>query len=125
MRLTIIVLITVLVVGTIVISFGYLTNQNYVQIIEKSDPYEKLQNYKEELEKINQYNQQLLSELESKMTNSDDVNLEQLNQEIEVLKRVINDNKAELEQVIKKLSTTESKPYYHLISASLFWNICI
>ena len=109
MRLTIIVLITILVIGTIVISFGYLTNQNYVQIIEKSDPYEKLQNYKEELEKINQYNQQLLSELEAKMANSD-VHLEQLNQEIEVLKRVINDNKAELEQVIKKLSTTESKP---------------
>ena len=94
----------------IVISFGYLTNQSYVQIIEKSDPYEKLQNYKEELEKINQYNQQLLSELEAKMANSDDVHLEQLKQEIEVLKRVINDNKAELEQVIKKLSTTESKP---------------
>jgi len=109
MRLTIVVLITVLVIGTIVISFGYLTNQNYIQIIEKSNTYEKLQNYKEELEKINQYNQQLLSELESKMANSD-VHLEQLNQEIEVLKRVINDNKAELEQVIKKLSTTESKP---------------
>jgi len=109
MRLTIIVLITVLIIGTIVISFGYLTNQNYVQIIEKSNPYEKLQNYKEELEKINQYNQQLLSELEAKMANSD-VHLEQLNQEIEVLKRVINDNKAELEQVIKKLSTIESKP---------------
>src|SRR3989338_4280109 len=109
MRLPIIVLITVLVIGTVVISFGYLTNQNYIQIIEKSDPYDKLQNYKEELEKINQYNQQLLSELESKMANSG-VHLEQLNQEIEVLKRVINDNKAELEQVVKKLSTTESKP---------------
>ena len=109
MRLSIIVLIAVLVIGTVVISFGYLTNQNYVQIIEKSNPYEKLQNYKEELEKINQYNQQLLSELEAKMANSD-VHLEQLNQEIEVLKRVINDNKVELEQVIKKLSTTESKP---------------
>ena len=109
MRLAIIVLIAVLVIGTIVISFGYLTNQNYVQIIEKSNPYEKLQNYKEELEKINQYNQQLLSELEAKVANSD-IHLEQLNQEIEVLKRVINDNKAELEQVIKKLSTTESKP---------------
>ena len=108
MRLTIIVLIAVLVIGTVVISFGSLTNQNYVQIIEKSNPYEKLQNYKE-LEKINQYNQQLLSELEAKVANSD-VHLEQLNQEIEVLKRVINDNKAELEQVVKKLSTTESKP---------------
>ena len=109
MRLTIIVLIAVLVIGTVVISFGYLTNQNYVQIIEKSNPYEKLQNYKQELEKINQYNQQLLSELEAKVANSD-VHLEQLTQEIDVLKRVINDNKAELEQVIKKLSTTESKP---------------
>ena len=110
MRLTIIVLIIVLVVGTIVIFFGYITNQNYIQIIEESNPYEKLQNYKDELEKINQYNQQLLSELEDKVNNSDDAHLEQLNQEIKVLKRVISDNKAELEQVIKKLSTTESKP---------------
>ncbi|MBI5859401.1 MAG: hypothetical protein HZB73_01450 [Nitrosarchaeum sp.] len=110
MKLTIIVLITILVIGTIVIFFGYLTNQHYIQIIEKSNPYEKLQNYKEELEKINQHNQQLLSELEGKMVNSDDVHLEQLNQEIKVLKRVINDNKVELEQVIKKLSTLESKP---------------
>lgn len=110
MKLTIIVLIIVLVVGTIVISFGYITNQNYTQIIEESNPYEKLQNYKNELEKINQYNQQLLSELEDKVRNSDDGHLGQLNQEIEVLKRVISDNKAELEQVIKKLSMTESKP---------------
>ena len=110
MRLTIIVLITILAIGTTVISFGYLTNQQYVQIIEKSNPYEKLQNYKEELEKINQHNQQLLSELESKITNSTDIHLEQLNQEIKVLKRVINDNKVELEQVIKKLSKMESKP---------------
>ena len=110
MRLTIIILIAVLTIGTIVISFGYFTNQKYIQIIEKSDPYEKLQNYKEELEKINQYNQQLLSELETKIAKSSDTNLEQLNQEIEVLKRVINDNKMELEQVIKKLSTMESKP---------------
>lgn len=110
MRLTIIILIAVLVIGTTVISFGYLTNQKHVPIIEKSDPYKKLQNYKEELEKINQHNQQLLSELETKITKSGGANLEQLNQEIEVLKRVINDNKAELEQVIEKLSTIESKP---------------
>ena len=110
MKLTIIVLITILIIGAIVISFGYLTNQKYVQIIEESNTYKKLQNYKGELEKINQYNQQLLSELETKIANSDDSHLEQLNKEIEVIKRVISDNKAELEQVIKKLSTTESKP---------------
>jgi hypothetical protein len=50
-------LIAILVIGTTVISFGYFINQKHVPIIEKSDPYEKLQNYKEELEKINQYNQ--------------------------------------------------------------------
>lgn len=110
MRLSVIVLITILAIGTTVISFGYITNQQYVQVIEKSDPYEKLQNYKEELEKINLHNQQLLSELEDKMANSDDVNLEQLNQEIKVLKRVINDNKIELEQVMMKLATMEPKP---------------
>jgi len=110
MRLTLIVMIAVLSVGAIVISFGYITSQNHTQIIDQSDPYEKLQNYKEELEKINQYNQKLLSELEDKMTNSDNSSLEQLNQEIAVLKRVISDNKMELEQVIKKLSTMNFQP---------------
>lgn len=110
MRLTIIVLIIILVIGTVVISFGYLTNQKYIQTIEKSTSYEKLQNYKEELEKINQHNLQLLSELEGKITNSSDTHLEQLTQEIQVLKRIINDNKAELEQVVTKLSAMESKP---------------
>lgn len=110
MRLSIIVMIAVLAVGSIVIFFGYITNQNSPETLEQSDPYEKLQIYKEELEKINQYNQQLLLELEDKLINSDNSSLNQLNQEISVLKRVINDNKVELEQVIKKLSTMNSPP---------------
>lgn len=109
MRLSIIVMIAVLVVGSIVIFFGYMTNQTS-ETIERSDPYQKLQTYKEELEKINQYNQKLLLELEDKLINSDNSSLNQLNQEISVLKRVINDNKLELEQVIKKLSTMNSPP---------------
>lgn len=110
MRLSIIVMIAVLAIGSIVISFGYITNQNSSETIEQSNPYEKLQTYKEELEKINQYNQKLLLELEDKLINSDNSSLNQLNQEISVLKRVINDNKLELEQVIKKLSTMNSSP---------------
>ncbi len=109
MRLFIIVIIVVLVVGTIVISFGYIANQDNPKNIVKSDPYEKLQNYKE-LEKINQYSQKLLSELEDKLIHSDNSSLAQLNQEISVLKRVINDNKLELEQVMTKLSTMNSQP---------------
>jgi len=110
MRLSIIVMIAALVVGSIVVFFGYLTNQNSPEITDQSDPYEKLQTYKEELEKINQYNQQLLLELEDKLINSDNSSLNQLHREITVLKRVIDDNKMELEQVIKKLSTMNSPP---------------
>ena len=50
MRLSIAVLITAIAIGSIVILVG-LTNQEYVEI---SDQYKKLENYKIELEKINQ-----------------------------------------------------------------------
>lgn len=109
LRLSIIILIAVVAIGGSVIVYGFMINQeNY--IIEQMTPYEKLQNYKEKLERINQYNQKTLSDLEQKITNSDNANLEQLNDEINVLKRVINDNKAELEQIIQKLSKMESNP---------------
>lgn len=111
MRSSIIVLISVLVVGSIIISLGFLTNQEYVEIPELSNQYENLEKYKNELEKINQYNQQILKELEDQFKNSDDIHLEQLNEEIEVIKRVINENKEELEQVIIKLSKIESEPW--------------
>ena len=42
--------------------------------------------------------------------NSDDVNINQINNEIEVLKQVINENKSELEQIITKLSEIEKDP---------------
>ena len=109
MRLTIIVLIVVLTIGGSVISFGFLTNQEN-SVVENATPYEKLQTYKEELEKINQYNQKILDEVEQKITESDDVNLEQLREEIKVLKQVIVDNNVELEQVIQRLSSMESSP---------------
>jgi len=110
MRLSIIVLILALTVGSIVISLGILTNQEIVDVPEITTQYEKLEQYKNELEKINLYNQQVLEDLEDQITNSSDIHLEQINEEIEVIKRVINDNKAELEQVIQKLSQIESKP---------------
>jgi len=110
LRLSIIVLVAVLVVGGIVIYLGFLTNQKYVDVPEISDQYEKLENYKTELEKINQYNQQVLKNLEGEIKNSDDVHLEQINEEIAVIRKVIDENAAELEQVIKKLSQIESDP---------------
>ena len=110
MRSSVIVLISVLIVGSIVISLGFFTNQKYVEIPEIPNQYENLEKYKNELEKINQYNQQVLEDLEEQFKNSDDVHLDQINEEIEVIKRVINENKEELEQVIQKLSKMESKP---------------
>ncbi|MFB5623493.1 MAG: hypothetical protein ACE5RP_01050 [Nitrosopumilus sp.] len=110
MRLTIIVLIAVLSIGSIVISLGFLTSQEYIDVPEISNQYEKLEKYKNELEKINQHNQQVLKDLEEQIKNSDDVHLDQINEEIKVIKRVIEENKAELEQVITKLSQMESNP---------------
>ena len=107
MRSSIIVLLGVLVVGSIVISIGFVTNQ---EIIEISDPYEKLEKYKIELEKINQLNLEMLKELELQIKNSDNIHLEQLTDEIEVINQVITENSAELEQVIQKLSQIKFEP---------------
>lgn len=107
MRSSIIVLLGVLVVGSIVISIGFVTNQ---EIIEISDPYEKLEKYKIELEKINQSNLEMLKELELQIQNSDNIHLEQLTDEIEVINQVITENGVELEQVIQKLSQIKFEP---------------
>ena len=110
MRLSIIALIAVLVIGSIVISLGFITNQGNQTQVEYSDDlqsfnqYDKLERYKVELEKINQYNRQVLHDLEEQIKNSDDVHLNQLKEEIKIIKQVIDENKAELEQVIQKLS---------------------
>ena len=124
MRLTIIILIAVLTIGSIVISLGFLTSQEYIDVPEITSQYEKLELYKNDLEKINQQNQKILNDLEkinqqnqkilndleSQIKNSDDVNLEKINEEINVIKQVIEENTAELEQVITKLSQMETEP---------------
>ena len=110
MRLSLVVLIAVLVVGSIVISVGFLINQEYVEISPISNQYEKLEKYKNELEKINQYNQQILTDLENQIKNSNDTRLDQISEEIATINRVINENKLELEQVIQKLSQIQSDP---------------
>lgn len=110
MRLTIIILIAVLSMGSIVISLGFLTSEKYIDVPEITSQYEKLETYKNELEKINQQNQKILNELEDQIKNSDDIHLDQINKEINVIKQVIEENTAELEQVVTKLSQMESKP---------------
>ena len=110
LRLTIIILIAVLVIGSIIITTGFISNSKYVEIPNISNQYENLQKYKNELEKINQYNQEILKNLEFEIKNSDDVNISQINNEIDVINRVINENKLELEQIITKLSQIESNP---------------
>ena len=107
LRLTIIILIIVLTVGSIIITTGFISNSKYVEIPNVSNQYENLLKYKNELEKINQYNQEILKNLEYEIKNSDDVNISQINDEINVINRVINENKLELEQIITKLSQLE------------------
>jgi len=110
LRLSIVVLLAVLIVGSIVISLGFISNQEIVDVPEISNQYESLEKYKIELEKINQDYQEVLEDLQSQIENSDNEHLEQIKEEIEVINQVINTNKAELEQVIQKLSEIESKP---------------
>ena len=110
LRLTIVVLIIVLIAGGIIITTGFISNSKYVEFPQVSNQYENLEKYKNELEKINQYNQEILKDLEYQIKNSDDVNVAQINNEINVIKRVINENKLELEQIISKLSLIESNP---------------
>ena len=98
-----------MVIGISIISIGYLTNQPTDEIAINLTPHERLENYREELEKINQYNQQLLNDLERQIVNSDDKHLEQLKKEIIILKQVIDDNKKELEKVIERLSEMEEQ----------------
>lgn len=101
----------VVVGGSIFAALGYFTNQDLgdiAEIPEIKSQYEKLESYKMELEKINQNNQKILTDLEGQIANSGDVNLAQINEEIQVIKRVINENKRELEQVIEKLSEMKS-----------------
>ena len=109
MRLSIIVLASVLVIGGAVILLGFLANQGSVDVPEISNQYANLEKYKTELEKLNNSNQEILKNLEEQIKNSDDVHLEQIKQEIEVVKRVISENKAELEDVIKRLSEMNSE----------------
>jgi predicted PurR-regulated permease PerM len=109
-RLTITILIIVLSVGSIIITTGFISNSKYVDISEISNQYENLLKYKNELEKINQFNHEILKNLEYEIKNSDDVNISQINNEIDVINRVINENKLELEQIITKLSQIELNP---------------
>lgn len=110
MRLIIIIFIAVLSIGSVVIALGFLTTPEYLDVPEISSQYEKLDIYKNDLEKINQQNQKILNDLEDQIKNSNDVHLDQINDEIKVIKRVIEENKAELEKVITKLSQMESEP---------------
>ena len=107
LRLTIIILIIALIVGSIIITTGFISNSKYVEIPNITNQYENLLKYKNELEKINLYNQEILKDLEYQLQDLDDVNINQINDEINVVKRVINENKLELEQIISKLSQME------------------
>jgi len=107
LRLTITFLIIALIMSCVIITASFVLNSKNVEI---SNQYEYLQKYKNELEKINQYNQEILKNLENQIKNSDDVNISRINDEINVINQVIIENKLELEQIIIKLSQIESNP---------------
>ena len=109
MRPSLIVLAAVVVVGGIIIALGFQTNDE-TAVPQAPDAYQQLEKYKTELEKVNQYNKDILEDLQTQIENSDNENLEQLREEIDVLKRVIDENKKELEDVIQRLTEMQTGP---------------
>jgi predicted PurR-regulated permease PerM len=107
LRLSIVVIITVLAIVSAIILLGFFTNQEFIEISEITAQIENLEIYKSELEKLHQSNLQILEDLETQIVNSD-VHLEQINAEIDIIKQVITENKKELEHVINRLSQIES-----------------
>jgi predicted PurR-regulated permease PerM len=107
LRLSIVVIITVLAIVSAIILLGFFTNQEFIEISEITAQIENLEIYKSELEKLHQSNLQILEDLETQIANSD-VHLEQINAEIDIIKQVITENKEELEHVINRLSQIES-----------------
>ena len=69
MRPSIITLIIVILVGSIVIFTGFVFNEKETIVNEEYSSYEKLLNYKNELENINKYNLEILYDLENKLKN--------------------------------------------------------
>ena len=110
MRPTIIILISVVAVGGVIAFMGFLNDEKYVETPKIPTDYENLQNYKIELERINQFNLEVLEDLENQIKNSDNEELTQLREELKVLERVIDDNKKELEEIIDRLAKMESAP---------------
>jgi predicted PurR-regulated permease PerM len=107
LRLSIVVIITVLAIVSTIILLGFFTNQEFIKISEITAQIDNLEIYKSELEKLHQSNLQILEDLETQIVNSD-VHLEQINAEIDIIKQVITENKKELEHVINRLSQIES-----------------
>ena len=107
LRLIITLLIIALIMSSVIITVSFILNSKNVEI---SNQYEYLQKYKNELEKISQYNKEILKNLESQIKNSDDDNISQINDEINIINQVINENKLEFEQIIIKLSQIKSNP---------------
>ncbi len=110
MRSSVIVILAILSIVSVTISFGWINNPEYLGMPKIPNQYEKLETYKNELEKLNLHNQQILHNLEQQIQSSDDVPLDEIYKEIEIMKQVIDENKQELEKIITKLSQMESVP---------------
>ena len=110
MRFIIAILIVVLIVGGAVVTLGFLSSQKYIDVPEISNQYEKLDDYRDELEKLDQNNRQALKDLEEQISDSDDTPLDQINKEIKSMEEAIKENAAELERVITEMSETKIDP---------------
>lgn len=108
MRLPVIILIAALAVGGVVISLGFLTDPKTVTeeggAPEELSAFEKLEQYRDDLVRINEYNIQVLDETRAADPGTNATTSNQTDQEIAILEQVIAQNIEEIQEISERLA---------------------
>lgn len=102
MRLPVIILIAVLAIGGAVILLGFLNDPEIEEAQEELSAFEKLEQYRDDLIRINEYNIQVLDEVKAADPDTDATTPS--GQEIAVLEQVIAQNIAEIQEISEQLA---------------------
>ena len=102
MRLPVIILIAVLVIGGAVIALGFLNDPEIEEAREELSAFEKLEQYRDDLIRINEHNIQVLDEAKAADPGTDAASPS--SQEIAVLEQVIAQNIEEIQEISEQLA---------------------
>ena len=102
MRLSVIILIAALAMGGAVISLGFLVDPEVAEAPEELSAFEKLEKYRDDLVRINEYNIQVLDDAKAADPGTNTTSL--MGPEIAVLEQVIAQNIEEIQEISERLA---------------------